>query len=170
MTKEQTDHTKILIFLFLILKQQREFRESTSFLFFWLWTFWLCSVIALTLSFLWLCFYSLPSRLCNTCLFLSAQSTLTPTSGMGLLFWHCIYNFWQKHSSHKPAFFLMLHCLLPLLKNNSIMLSFPFSVINFSRGLPPVRVSTISFLACDLGKNTCKHKWAFNTIVIYTSS
>lgn len=49
-------------------------------------------------------------------------------------------------------FFLMLHCFLLFLQNNSIILSFPFLVINFSHGLPPDRVSTTSFLSCDLQK------------------
>lgn len=43
-------------------------------------------------------------------------------------------------------FFLMLHCFLLFLQNNSIILSFPFLVINFSHGLPPDRVSTTSYL------------------------
>lgn len=67
---------------------------------------------------------------------------------MCLLFWYCIYKLWQKHSSCKPAFFLMLHCFLLFLQNNSIILSFPFLVINFSHGLPSVS----ELVSRDLGK------------------
>ena len=161
---------KKFFFLLLILKQEREFRE---------WT--LPSLLTSDLHacslplhgpchFCGYAFISLPSRLCNMCLLLSVQPhVLIPASGMCLLFWYCIYKLWQKHSSCKPTFFLMLHCFLLFVQNNSIILSFPFLVINFSCGLPSI--SEYHFLPISWSrKNTYTHKWSFSTIVIYSSS
>lgn len=57
-----TDRQGNIFFLILILKQQTEFRINFPSFFFWLWTC-LCSVIGLTLSFLWLCLYFFPPDL-----------------------------------------------------------------------------------------------------------
>lgn len=166
---EEIGHTKKNFFLLLILKQEREFREWTS-----LPSLLTSDLHACSLPLHWPChfcgyaFISLPSRLCNTCLLLSVQPhALIPASGMCLLFWYCIYKLWQKHSSCKPAF-LFNAPLLPSLSSKSF-LSFPFLVINFSRGLPSI--SEYHFLPISWSrKNTYTHKWSFSTIVIYSSS
>lgn len=65
-----TDRQSNIFFLILILKQQREFRIHFPSFFFWLWSC-LCSVIALTLSFLWLCLdFSPPDLAVCVCSFL----------------------------------------------------------------------------------------------------
>ena len=113
----------------------------------------LISAITLTLSFLWSCLYFSPIQTLqymSSSFFLTLTLTLTPTPTPTLTLtlapcsdprlWNAYISFDGNTALANLLcfFFLMLNCFLLFLQNNSIILSFPFLVISFSHGLPPV--------------------------------
>lgn len=164
-------YKKKIFFFFWYLNRRENLESGLPFLLFWFQTYMpvLCHYTDLVISVVMHLFLSHPDFAIRVFSFLFSPMLWSPPLECVSYSGTAYISFDRNTALANLPFFLMLHCFLLFLQNNSIILSFPFLVINFSRGLPSI--SEYHFLPISWSrKNTYTHKWSFSTIVIYSSS